>query len=217
MQPADDPNIDYKKLVQRGYDRCAAAYDQARRGDSAAELDLLTGHLTPGAHVLDIGCGAGVPIARALVAQGFRVTGVDISAEQIRRAQKNVPGGYFVQADILSVDFPAASFDAAAAFYSIFHLPREEHADLFRRVHRWLRPGGLLLATVSSAREDAYTEDDFFGVTMYWNSHGIEEYKVILIDEGFDLLHVGIVGHGYGDESDALQEHHPLILARAGH
>ena len=31
-------------------------------------------------------------------------------------------------------------------FYSIAHIPREEHAALFGEVARWLRPGGLLLA-----------------------------------------------------------------------
>ncbi len=78
MQPATDPTINYKDLVQQGFDRCAAAYECARRGTTNPELALLMARLPTSAQVLDIGCGAGV----------------DLSAEQIRRAQHNVPTGH---------------------------------------------------------------------------------------------------------------------------
>jgi cyclopropane fatty-acyl-phospholipid synthase-like methyltransferase len=66
MQPANDPNVNYKELVQRSYDQCAKAYATARRKVNHPELALLTSRLPDGAHVLDIGCGAGVPIAQTL-------------------------------------------------------------------------------------------------------------------------------------------------------
>jgi len=212
MQLAKEPN-DYKALVQRGYDLCAAAYEKARQSEGNPELDLLTCQLSSGAHVLDIGCGAGIPITRTL-AQRFQVTGVDISSEQIRRARRNVPEGIFIQGDIMSVNFLPASFDAAVAFYSIFHLPREEHPDLFRHIYRWLKPGGYLLATVTLFSEAAYTEDDFFDVTMYWSNYGLEDYKTILTQIGFKLLDTTIIGHGYTEEYQTPAEQHPLIFAQ---
>lgn len=213
MQPANDPNVDYKALVQRGYDLCAASYEEARQGEANPELDLLTRRLTNGVHVLDIGCGAVVPIARRL-AQRFRVTGVDISSEQIRRAQMNVPEGTFIQGDIMSVTFPPSSFDAVVAFYTIFHLPREEHPELLRRIYGWLKPGGYLLATVTPFAEAAYTEDDFFDVTMYWSNYGLDDYKAILTQIGFKLLETTVIGHGYTEEKQTPAEHHPLIFAQ---
>ncbi len=156
MQPANDPAVDYKALVQRGYDLCAASYEEARQGEADPDLDLLIRRLTNGAHVLDIGCGAGVPIARTL-AQRFRVTGVDISSEQIRRARRNVPEGTFIQGDIMSVTFPSADFDAAVAYYTIFHLPREEHPELLQRLYGWLKPGGYLLAIGHGYTEEKQT------------------------------------------------------------
>ncbi|MBI3942356.1 MAG: class I SAM-dependent methyltransferase [Chloroflexi bacterium] len=209
----NDPSIDYKALVQRGYDRCAAAYEDARHGQANPELDLLLRRLADGAHVLDIGCGAGVPIAHTL-AQRFQVTGIDISEEQIRRARRNVPEATFLHGDVMSMTFPPASFDAAVAFYSIFHLPREEHPELLRRIHGWLKPGGYLLATVTSVAEAAYTEDDFFGATMYWSNYGLEDYKAILTEIGFNLLDTTFTGHGYTAEKQIPAEHHPLIFAQ---
>ena len=162
--------------------------------------------------MLDIGCGAGVPIARSL-ARRHRVTGVDLSPEMVRRARRNVPGARFMCDDVMSVALPPASFDAAVAFYTVFHLPRELHAELFHRVHRWLRPRGLFLCTLSAYSEDGYTEDGFFGVTMYWSNHGIHEYRELLTGIGFSLLQVSATGHGYQDGTQPA-ERHPLVLAR---
>ena len=213
MKPADDPTLDYRKLVREGYDRCAPDFAAARTREDAPELELLLPRLAPGSRVLDLGCGPGVPVAAALARQ-HRVVGVDFSAEQIRRARANVPTAEFVLADLMSLALPDASFDAAVAFYSIFHLPREEHEELLRRVHRWLAPGGHLLATVVRAREDAYTEDGFFGVRMYWSNWGREDYVRMLETLGFELLATRTLGHGYGDSEARRPEAHPLLFAR---
>ena len=213
MKPADDPLVDYKALVQSSYDRCAAAYSRARLEDVHPELGLPSELLDDGASVLDIGCGAGVPITRAL-AERFAVTGVDISGEMIRQAKANVPGASFVHGGIMSVDFAASSFDAVVAFYSIFHLPREEHTTLFSRVHSWLKPSGYLMCTLSHSDEMAYTEDDFFGVTMYWSNYGLRDYVQILTGLGFSILRTSTIGDGYSESHNAPGEDHPLVLAR---
>lgn len=213
MQPATDPTINYKHLVQQSYDRCAADYETARRETTNPELALLMDRLPDHAQVLDIGCGAGAPVAQTL-AHRFALTGVDISAEQIRRAQNNVPTGQFIQHDIMALDFPAATFDAIVAFYAIFHLPREEHPELFRRIYTWLKPGGYLLVTVSHFSEEAYTEADFFGGTMYWSNYGLADYRRILQALGFILLDTYALGHGYNAGTAAAPESHPLIFAQ---
>lgn len=214
MKPANDPNMDYKALVECGYDLCAHDYETARRHEANPELEWLMRHLSDGAHVLDIGCGAGVPITHMLAGR-FQVTGVDISGEQIRRARMNIPAGRFLQGDIMSISFPSACFDAVVAFYAIFHLPRQEHPELFRRIHTWLKPGGYLLATLTATSEAPYTEDDFFGVTMYWSNYGLDDYEAMLMQIGYRLMETTLIGHGYREEQPAAEEHHPLIFAQA--
>src|SRR5512133_1157586 len=141
MKPATDPTIDYKRLVAQGYDQCAEAYEQARRESVHPEIKWLKKQLPNRAHVLDIGCGSGLPVTRDL-SKRFVVTGVDISSEQIRRARENVRHATFFHSDIMAIDFSVASFDAVVALYAIFHLPRGEHARLFGNIRRWLKPGG---------------------------------------------------------------------------
>jgi len=212
LRPVDDSQINYKDLVRRGYNSCAAEYDKSRQREAGPELSLLTGQLRDGAAVLDIGCGAGVPNARTL-ARRFAVTGVDFSGEMISRARVNVPQATFIEGDIMSVEFLPSHFDAAVAFYSIFHLPREEHPELLRRIYGWLKTGGYLLATLSYLNEAPYTED-YLGVTMYWSNYGLEDYKKILEEVGFALLETTVVGHGYQAEVQASEERHPLVFAR---
>ena len=114
----------------------------------------------------------------------------------------------------MAVEFEPAKFDASVAFYSIFHIPRYEHPSLFSRLHRSLKRGGYLLCTLSRQSEEGYTEDDFFGVTMYWSNYGLREYLGILADAGFRILNVASTSSGYEDLFEGVTEDHPLVLAQ---
>ena len=86
-----------------------------------------------GADVLELGCGAGLPMT-ARLADGRRLTGVDISPEQVERARRNVPNATFIAADMTALDLESGSFDAVVAFYALTHVPREELPGLLGRI-----------------------------------------------------------------------------------
>jgi len=52
--------------------------------------------------------------------------------------------------DITRLDFPASSFHAVTAFYALTHLPYGELPSLLMRIAYWLRPGGLLVASMGA-------------------------------------------------------------------
>jgi SAM-dependent methyltransferase len=205
--------LDPKQIVTAGYDTCGPRYNAARARDPSPELQRLLGVLAPGAGVLDIGCGGGVPVTAAL-ARRASVTGVDISTVQIEEARKRLPDVRVIVGDIMSQEFEPASFDAVVSFYTLFHLPREEHRPLLERVARWLRPGGHLLATVASSDRPGYTEPDFFGVSMYWSHFEPAWYASVLNELGFEVLERGVLGHGYRDVAGLPPERHPVVFAR---
>jgi cyclopropane fatty-acyl-phospholipid synthase-like methyltransferase len=209
MTTNDDP----KEIVRFGYDRCAQAYTVARAQDRSPELALLSARLSAAARILDVGCGAGIPVTAALSQMGF-VVGVDISAVQIGLASENVPSARFIRGDIMAQDFAEASFDAVVAFYVLFHLPRDEHPELLCKLRRWLRPGGYLLATLARSDQPGYTEPDFFGVRMYWSHYEAPWYAEQLAEHGFEIIHRGVVGSGYRDVLDLPPERHPVVLAQ---
>ena len=179
-----------KRVVRDGYDQVAATYaawQQEVRGDPRGRfLREATAALHVGASILDLGCGAGVP-SIAEVAGSFHVTGVDISTEQIRRARANLPRGRFLVGDLTEIAFRPGSFDAVTAFYSISHVPREQHAALFGKVAAWLRPGGLFLASLSAGDSPDWT-GDWLGVRMFFSGFGADTNRRLLQRAGFDLL-----------------------------
>jgi cyclopropane fatty-acyl-phospholipid synthase-like methyltransferase len=176
-------------IVGDGYDAMAedfVAWSELIVGDPRAWwLEQLTSRLDDGARVLELGCGAG-PDAR-LLAQRFRVTGVEISAEQIARARENVPGAEFVQADFTTLDFPPGSFEAVAAVYSFNHVPRDLLAPLLGRIREWLVPGGLLLASFGTSDTEAWV-GEWLGTTMFFSSFPRETTSRLLDDAGFERL-----------------------------
>ncbi len=198
-----------KDIVRQGYDEVSYAYRSDTQGDFSDYL-LWLAELTPllpsGAPILDLGCGCGVPVAKALSAN-FKVTGVDISPVQVERAQSLVPNAQFVRADISQVDFAPHSFAAVVAFYSIIHLPVAEQPALFDNIRRWLRPGGYLLATVGHTAWTG-TEDDWLvpGATMFWSHANTETYQRWLHGSGFSVLWSRFIPEGHGG--------HTLMLAQ---
>ena len=73
--------------------------------------------------MLELGCGAGVPDTQRLAAR-FRVTGVDISAEQVRRARVVVSEAEFIRADFTALELEPESFDAVVSFYAFNQMYR---------------------------------------------------------------------------------------------
>lgn len=183
----DDP----ARLVAAGYDAVADAY-AALEGQEGAwprsrRVAELARRLPPGAAVLDLGCGGGVPVARDLAAAGFAVTGVDVSKEQIRRARAAVPRGTFLAGDMRTVSLPQGSFDAVVCLYALDHVPREDHLDVFRRIVRWLRPGGFALVAIEDVDEPGVVAD-WLGAPMFFSVHGAEVERRLAEEAGLAVL-----------------------------
>jgi cyclopropane fatty-acyl-phospholipid synthase-like methyltransferase len=148
-------------------------------------LELLMERLPPGGDVLDLGCGAGVP-STVRLAERHRVTGVDISREQLRLARERMPGAELVHADLASVVFPDAKFDGVTSFYALGHLPREQLSDLFRSVRGWLRPGGWFLTTLACG-DQANASEEWLGVQMHFSGYGPDRNRELLRAAGFRI------------------------------
>jgi SAM-dependent methyltransferase len=102
--------------------------------------------------VIDLGCGGGL-WARRLVDAGYRVVGIDLSPDMIALARRRVPEGNFRTGSFLDGDFPpcAAITSLGECFNYLFDKrnARSSLWRLFRRAHRALRPGGLLIFDVA--------------------------------------------------------------------
>jgi cyclopropane fatty-acyl-phospholipid synthase-like methyltransferase len=189
------------ETVRAGYDQVAARY-RALEHDSARWprtewIEELASTLRPGAAVLDLGCAAGVPVAVDL-AKRYRVTGVDISPEHIQQATQNVPDAEFICSDARKLTFPAGHFDAIISLYTFDHIPRDEHQDLLERMHRWLRPDGMLLLSIEDHDEPG-TVAEWLGVDMYFSMFGADATRELVREAGFGIFKTALATQTEGE------------------
>jgi len=147
--------------------------------------------LAPAAHVLDLGCGSGVP-ARFLLDRGFALTGVDGSLELLKLARGRCPEARLVAADLVALPV-RARYRGAVAWDSFFHVERALHEQLFRDVADLLEPGSPFLVSLGGSGGDDDDDGDgftapMFGVDFFYSSWAPERSVELLEECGFRVI-----------------------------
>lgn len=143
-----------------GFDRWSAIYGQSKlsgirhsireghnlmMSQAAAWLD--EHNLSPGAHILDAGCGTGL-FSFSLAQKGYTVTAVDIAPQMVKSASQNMHAAglhdrvHFVAGDIEVID---GVYDAVVCFDVLIHYPQPAFAQLCTRLVQ--RSRGPLIIT----------------------------------------------------------------------
>ena len=152
--------------VWKLYETHARAFDRDR-GRSLMErayLEETVATLKPNARVMDLGCGAGEPIARFFIERGFDLTGVDAAPAMIAISKERFPDAKWVVADMRGLVLPLR-FDAVIAWDSFFHLSRDEQRAMFAVFAKHVTPGGVLLFT--SGPRDGEVSGHLCGNELY--------------------------------------------------
>lgn len=150
-----DPREHYKD------NRVAETYDSTRfdslpgrvfdRLERRALLRAVAG-LPAGSHIVDLPCGTG-RLAAALLAAGYRVTGIDISPAMLRQAARRLAafGERFTSrvGDAVDLDPPTQPFAAALCARILMHFPLDQQIAFLRGVAR--QTDGLIVFNQSYA------------------------------------------------------------------
>lgn len=93
---------------------------------------------------------------------------------------------------------PETKFDAVVAFYSFFHLPKEDQGPMVKKISSWLNPGGVLLMNMHNEEGDVI-RDGWMGVTMFSTGLGIDGNLEMLKEYGEGLdVEAEVVGEKLG-------------------
>ncbi|KFY33561.1 hypothetical protein V494_07522 [Pseudogymnoascus sp. VKM F-4513 (FW-928)] len=188
---ANDDNDKKRQLVEEGYDKIANTYLEwttTKKTPRLAYTEKMLSKMTApsDAVVLELGCGAGVPGTQLLSSRCSKVIANDISKAQIELAKTRVKGNVdFRHGDMTKLEFDSASLDAVVAFYSIFHLPRDEQPVLFKKIYSWMKPGSYLLCNLAATDIPGSTAENWLGSSMYWSSFDVETNLGLLKEAGF--------------------------------
>jgi cyclopropane fatty-acyl-phospholipid synthase-like methyltransferase len=175
----------------REYDLIAEWYATNRTGAiGVAEAVAMASSLAPGSLILDLGCGNGIPISRALLDAGHRVIGIDSSHEMLRRFKANFPDVAVVRGLVQDLGFAHECFDAAVSWGVLFHLRRAELVRVLAAVARILKRGAPFLFTGGDADAEPGIEGTMNEVTFRYYSGSDESHRTLLEEHGFSLLDV---------------------------
>lgn len=175
-------------------------WDQTTRNHSEALVNMNralaeAAGIRPGARVLDAGCGVGGSSVWLGERLGARVTGITLSAAQVRLAERNARRRGvqdrvdFQVMDFCHTSFPDRSFDVVWGIESVCHAldKREFLAEAFRL----LRPGGVLVCADGYARRARYSAGEWRYIEICLNGWQIpnlcrpEEFQEYLGQTGF--------------------------------
>lgn len=138
-----------------------------------------------GRDVLDIGCGTG-DLSRWCARSGARsVLAVDPSARMIDRAREltgedEAHSIRWLHQPVETVELDPGSLDLAVSSLALHYIA--DYPGLLRRVHRWLRPGGVLVYstehpvhTATASQEEGWCLDGT-GDPRHWklDDYGVE-------------------------------------------
>ncbi len=188
------------------YQRNAARFDRERLQHLPEQgwLDRFLDQIPEAGHILDLGCGAGRPIAAYFRQRRYRVTGVDFSDAMLALARQYEPDGDWRHADMRTLDLPDR-FDGIIAWNSFFHLTPAEQRATLPRLATHLKPRGVLMLTVGpqAGEVGGQVGDD----AVYHASLSPAEYTATLDTLGLATIRF------VRDDPDC--DRHTILLAQA--
>ncbi|HKV73491.1 MAG TPA: class I SAM-dependent methyltransferase [Gemmatimonadales bacterium] len=172
-----------------GYERVAGEFLAGRGsgkgyGIGTNEVRAWATGLPRGAAVLDLGCGAGLPLTAVLVEAGLEVAGIDASATLLAAFRRRFPEVPAACEAVEDSDFFGRRFDAVLAWGLFFLLPARTQEGLIARIAERLNEGGRLLFTAPAPQvtwSDAMTRQPS-------RSLGADRYRRLLAAAGFGTV-----------------------------
>jgi SAM-dependent methyltransferase len=201
------------------YDRFAHRYDlhtppDHYQHDHALVLDLAA-EISSSCRLLDVGCGTGVLVEKALRA-GFAAKGIDASPGMVRTARTRVGPGAIEERRMQDIDEEGVFDLIVALSWTInYCADRDDLLSILRRMHHALRPRGEVLLQAAHAMhvDGQLMEDREKGPTGDEGDVTIS-YRFVRLDaDGLDMR----VDYGYGCTSlgERLSEEHFLHMTDA--
>ena len=150
-----------------------------------AWLDRFRDLMPTDGDVLDIGCGAGEPIARYFIEPGRDLTGVDSAPEMIAICKGYFPDGQWHVADMRTLSLKRV-FSGILAWDSFFHLCHNDQCQMFPVFRKHAAPGAALMFTSGPSHGEAI--GTYQGEPLYHASLDGFEYRALLDENGFKVV-----------------------------
>ncbi len=170
------------------YEKHACDWDRDRRACDWLEKswhDRFASLLLRGAHVLDLGCGGGIPVAQNLASRGFKVTGLDSSPTLVSLCRNRLPDQLWIVGDMRAFD-SGRTFDGILAWDSFFHLAPDDQRCVLALIAKQAHAGSIVMFNSGPAAGEAI--GCYRGDPLYHASLDAEEYAALLGRLAFEII-----------------------------
>ena len=187
----------YNKIVKEGYEKVygniikdkehCVEKDENSGVSIEVLFELLNDFLLTipkNCYILDAGCGNG-RISKILVDRGFKVTGIDISANAVMLANQNIPNAEFKVMNMAKITLSSDKFDAIFSSFAAIHVKRELHKKVFEGFYRVLRSGGKVFMSIGPDSGEYF--GNYCGYQMAWSHWCPKTTQELLTDVGFQV------------------------------
>jgi cyclopropane fatty-acyl-phospholipid synthase-like methyltransferase len=193
----DDARLFYGDSFHLGY---FPQGDESLREALDAHTDLVAelARVKAAEHVLDVGCGLAAPALRIARRYGCRVTGVNISREQVRQgreliAARGLSGRVAIQrGDARALEFPDGSFDAIVCLEAAGDIcvTEPDKGRLVGELFRVLRPGGYVgFSDLALRAHTSPAEDRVLRAVLYHSgAELVTDWLAIFASHGFRVV-----------------------------
>lgn len=200
-KPWLDDTMTYSSALFEGGDNSLEA---AQMSKYRRLLDLL--EVTPGQHILEIGCGWGGFAETAAKERGAKVTGITLSKEQLKFARERIEkAGLSDRVEFKLIDYRdmQGRFDHVASIEMFEAVGEKYWPGYFNKIHEVLKPGGraaIQFITIEDAVYDAYRRSADFIQTYIFPGGMLPTSKIfqdVAKAAGLDMLNAKAFGQHY--------------------
>lgn len=219
----DETSIEKRESVKIDYDIIADVYAE-EFGKEYEDIDVINefmSKLQPHSKILDLGGGTG-KLTDLFIKNNHDAVCYDFSKEMMRKSKEYFGELPFILDDMINVKsyFENESIDGIIAFYSLFHIPRENINTLFADIYDILKNNGIFCFAVQLGNGEGYIDEPYLKDkgknVLYMNFFTKEYINELLKNNRFEIIFETIRNEVAENELGNESNKKIFIIARKG-
>ena len=189
-------SLEKRNSVKKDYNTIAEQYSE-EFGKIYEDEDVINefiSKLKPNSKILDLGGGTG-KLTDLFIKKGYEAICYDFSLEMMKKAKEFYPNIPYILDDMLNMEqhFKKNTFDGIIAFYSLFHIPREDINNVFASINNLLNEDGIFCFVVQLGDGENFIDEPYLKENgknvLYFNFFTKEQIEKLLKNNNFKKIY----------------------------
>ena len=188
-------SIDKRESVKKDYNTIADEYAEefGRKYEDIDVVNKFMKILKANSKILDLGGGTG-KLTDLFIKNGYEAICYDFSTEMMRKSREYYQELPYILDDMLNMKehFKNNTFDGIIAFYSLFHIPKEDLDNIFSSMNDLLKDDGILSFVVQLGEGELFIDEPYLKEkgkeVLYFNFFTKEYIYNLLSSHNFEII-----------------------------